>query len=125
MESVRGPLPQRARDIGPVAPFGFSWLRAVSLRRPPLMRVGFPWISLDCLVRIETYQWVTRFLAGRIFRALFPGVERHRNGEPAAEGMRKRGIVHGASLTWFLIFCKRLSSDPFPFGQPQSKSSAL
>jgi hypothetical protein len=24
------------------------------------MRVGFPWISLDSLVRIETYQWVTR-----------------------------------------------------------------
>jgi hypothetical protein len=24
------------------------------------MRVGFPWISLDSLDRIETYQWVTR-----------------------------------------------------------------
>jgi hypothetical protein len=24
------------------------------------MRVGFPWISLDSLVRIETYQWVAR-----------------------------------------------------------------
>src|ERR1700722_5110664 len=24
------------------------------------MRVGFPWISLDSLVRIETFQWVTR-----------------------------------------------------------------
>jgi hypothetical protein len=32
-------------DIGLVDPFGFSWLVAVSLRRPPIMRVGFPWIS--------------------------------------------------------------------------------
>jgi hypothetical protein len=24
------------------------------------MRVGFIWISLDSLVRIETFQWVTR-----------------------------------------------------------------
>ena len=70
------------------------------------------WISLDSLVQIETYQWVTRFLAGRIFRALFPGVERRRNGEPAVEAMWNRRIVHGASLTWFLIFCKRLSSEP-------------
>jgi hypothetical protein len=26
------------------------------------------------------------------------------------EAMRKRRVVHGASLTWFLIFCKRLSA---------------
>jgi hypothetical protein len=54
----------------------------------------------------------TRFLAGRIFRALFPGFERRRNGELAVEAMRKRRIVHGASLNWLLIFCKGLSSEP-------------
>ena len=32
------------RDAGPVDPFGFSWRMAVSLRRPAVMRVGFPWI---------------------------------------------------------------------------------
>jgi hypothetical protein len=60
------------RDIGPVDGFGFSWPLAVSLQRPPIMRVGFPWISLDSLVRIETFQWVTRLSAGRIYRAPFP-----------------------------------------------------
>jgi hypothetical protein len=43
-----------------VDPFGFSWPLAVSLRKPQLLNVGFPWISLDSLVRNETYQWVTR-----------------------------------------------------------------
>jgi len=32
------------------------WLVAFSLRKPLLGRVGFPWISLDSLVRIETFQ---------------------------------------------------------------------
>src|SRR6204780_3600447 len=39
--------------------------------------------------------------------------------------MRKGSIVHGASLTWLLFFCKWLSSEPFPFGRSQSKSSSL
>jgi hypothetical protein len=29
------------------------------------------------------------------------------------------------NLTWFLILCKGLSSEPFPFRPPQSKSRAL
>jgi hypothetical protein len=39
------PCPQRARDVGPVDPFGFPWPLAVSLRRSLLMSVAFPWIS--------------------------------------------------------------------------------
>ena len=39
--------------------FGVSWNVAVSLRSPTFLGVGFPWISLDFLVRNETYQWVT------------------------------------------------------------------
>jgi hypothetical protein len=35
------------------------------------MRLGFSWISLDSLVRIETYQWVTRDFRWRKFRARF------------------------------------------------------
>ena len=54
------------------ARFGFSWPVALSLRKPPLMRVGFPWISLDSLVRIETYQWVTRYKWRKIFSRAFP-----------------------------------------------------
>jgi hypothetical protein len=40
-------------------------------------------------------------------------------------GMRKRRIVHGASLTQFLFICKRLSSEPFPFRPPQSNRNSL
>jgi hypothetical protein len=39
--------------------FGFSWRLAVLLRNLPIMPIGFSWISLDSLVRIETFQWVT------------------------------------------------------------------
>ena len=39
--------------------------------------------------------------------------------------MRKPRLVHGASLTWFLIFGNSLSSEPFPFGHPQSKTGSL
>jgi hypothetical protein len=35
------------------------------------MPIGFPWISLDSLVRIETYQWVTRDFQERFFHAAF------------------------------------------------------
>ena len=31
-------------DVCQVDPFGFSWFVAVSLRLPPIMKVGFPWI---------------------------------------------------------------------------------
>ena len=43
--------------------------------------------------------------------------------EPAVDAMRKRRIVHGASLTWFLIFCKRLFSKPFRFGRLNPKAA--
>ena len=37
--------------------------------------------------------------------------------------MRKGRIVHGASLTRFLILCKKLSSEPFPFGRLNPKAT--
>ena len=53
--------------------FGFSWTVAVLLPDGPKTRLGFPWISLDSLVRIETFQWVTPdFAAKKISRALLP-----------------------------------------------------
>jgi hypothetical protein len=36
------------------------------------MRVGFIWISLDSLVRIETFQWVTREFRRKNFLLAFP-----------------------------------------------------
>jgi hypothetical protein len=39
--------------------------------KPQILRVGFAWISLDSLVRIETFQWLTRINARRIFPPAF------------------------------------------------------
>jgi hypothetical protein len=72
------------------------------------MRVGFPWISLDSLVMIETFQWVTRLFAGRKFLAPF---YRWGGGAGTAVGiltMQKRSMAHRASLTHFLLFCNQL-----------------
>jgi hypothetical protein len=69
--SVGGPDPWRpsrsAHDIGPIDPFGFSWRLAVSLWKPPFWAIGFPWISLDSLVRIEPSQWVMRDFRWKFF----------------------------------------------------------
>jgi hypothetical protein len=35
------------------------------------MSVGLSWISLDSLVRVQTFQWVTRLEAGKIFSRAF------------------------------------------------------
>jgi hypothetical protein len=43
--------------------------------------------------------------------------------KPAVEAMRKRRIVHGASLTDFLIFCNKLLSEWLPFRLLPSKTS--
>jgi hypothetical protein len=80
------------------------------------------WISLDSLVRIETFQGLRSLKRGICFSALFRGVTSAGKGA-AVEAMRKHRIVHGASLTQFLIFCKRLSSEPFPFGRLNPKAA--
>ena len=73
-------------------------------------------ISLDSLVRIETFQWVTLEFPERIFPAPFPGVEARGDGR-AVEAMREPGVFMAASLPWFLIFFKQLSSERFPLGR--------
>jgi hypothetical protein len=73
----------------------------------PKTRVGFPWISLDSLVRIETFQWVTRYTLRKKFRA--PLALRQRGGTGAGVlTMQKRSVFHRASLTRFLLFCNQL-----------------
>jgi hypothetical protein len=68
------------------------------------------WISLDSLVRIETFQWVTPdFWRKKISRDLC------RRGGGAGTGagiltMQKRSLAHRASLTHFLLFCNQLPS---------------
>jgi hypothetical protein len=71
--------------------------------RPP-----FPpsyWISLDFLVRIETYQWVTREKARKFFLAFFSAL----NAADGARGHAEARIIHGASLPPLPIFRNGLS----------------
>jgi hypothetical protein len=63
------------------------------------MRVGIPWISLDSLVRIEIFQWVTRHSAERFFFTRFCPVARTPERESRRFGVRKGRIAHGESLT--------------------------
>jgi hypothetical protein len=76
----------------------------------PKTRLGFPWISLDSLVRIETFQWVTRlFWRKKISRALLP-LGRRRRARVGIPTMQKCSVAHRASLTHFLLFCNQLPS---------------
>jgi hypothetical protein len=106
--------------------FGLSWSLAVWLRKPPFSAIGFPWISLDSLVRIETYQWVTRILAEEISPRAFPLPFETRQREPIVEAMRKRRIAHRASLTIFLIIRKHLFALPsWIFGSKSCENYAV
>jgi hypothetical protein len=54
------------------------------------MSLGLSWISLDSLVRIEIFQWVTRLEAGKFFSRAFSltlrGAGTERVVEAIAEG---------------------------------------
>ena len=105
-------------------PFGFSWLLAVSLRIPPIMRVGFPWISLDSLVRIETYQWVTRTKRAKIFLSAFAvgfeAPERSTRSRPYGSA----GLSMGQP-NLFSDFPEEIVAEPFPLAAPIQKQGAL
>ena len=63
-----------------------------------------PWISLDfldSLVRIETFQWVTRILAGRIFLPPFPQARKRRNGSPTVLACGSAGLSMGQAYPGF------------------------
>ena len=77
-----------------VDPFGFSWGLPIWLRKPRFMTVGFPWISLDSLVRIETYQWVTRDFPRKIF------LEPYLGARSAGKGACGPGHSEGLDCSW-------------------------
>jgi hypothetical protein len=100
------------RRQGPAAaprdPFGFSWNAAVLRQKPPSAAIGFSWISLDSLVRIETFQWVTRRFRDHNYSCAFPLVVEAWERTPSVKAMRQGMIVHAANLAVFLIFVNRL-----------------
>jgi hypothetical protein len=72
-----GSLSVVGRDVGPVDPFGFSWPLAVSLRKPPLMTVGFPWI-LSSGSRL--FNGLRSLRRRKFFLPLFPSRSKRRDG---------------------------------------------
>jgi hypothetical protein len=75
--------------------------RAVLPLKSKFQAIGLSWISLDSLVRIETYQWVTAdFRENNFSRGPSPALA----GKRRAEAMRKRRIFHDSSLVQFLFF---------------------
>jgi hypothetical protein len=78
--------------------FGFSWPAAFSLRKTRLMTVGFVWISLDSLVRIEDLSMGYAGFSLKNFSSRFiPGV-RVADARTTDRGSRRRRTVHQASL---------------------------
>ena len=77
------------RDVVETIRFGFSWLLAVSLRKPPIMRVGFPWISSSESRLINGLRGINR---SKFFLDLLSEAPER---EHAVEAMRKLRILHG------------------------------
>ena len=47
----------------------------------------------------------------------FPAAESRGGRKLRPKPFGSAGLVHGAKLIWFLIFCKKLSVEPFAFGR--------
>jgi hypothetical protein len=81
----------------------FLGLLPVSVRKLQSKRVGFSWISLDSLVRIVDFQWVTRIFHWKNFRAPFlPG--RALKGRSRFTALRSSGrlMAHPSLISGFL-----------------------
>jgi hypothetical protein len=76
--------------------------------------LGFPWILSSGL---RLFNGLRGFLRKENFSRLFRGVRDAAGRKLTAEAIRKRRLVHGASLIRFLFFCKQLSFEPVAFGR--------
>jgi hypothetical protein len=90
--------------------------------KAPLLSLGFAWISLDSLVRIETFQGVTRLVAGKIFLASCSAGKTHRNGS-CGRGHAETQDCSWGKLNLISNFLQEFVVRPLPFGR-QSKSNA-
>jgi hypothetical protein len=76
-----------------------------------LEKLGFPWILSSETRLINGLRGI---FAEKFFVTLLPlGAVGAPGRNAAGEATGKRGIVHRASLTQVLIFCKQLSARPF------------
>src|ERR1700733_7427182 len=107
------PIGWRRTASHPAVPLGFSWRPTVSLQKPLFLGVGFlgfPWILSS---ESSLFNGLYVVFAGKFFLGVFP-IEEAAGRKHTVKAMRKRRIVHGASLTHFLIFCNTLRSKPSP-----------
>jgi hypothetical protein len=99
--------------------------------KAPLLGIGFVWISLDSLVRIETFQWDARDKSRKVFYAPFAVLLASSRREGAALNTRKRArlvmrrayrpfglsaIICRASRVWSSWSEKRVALPPAKVG---------
>jgi hypothetical protein len=127
--ALRPALRRRAAHRGapwsPLAPFGFSWRMVVWGRKASFLRVGKAWISLDSLVLIEPFQWVTRDFRSKNFSRPFA-----LSGGKGEDGSQRSWcaegpIAHGMSLTLVLIFRNKFAVELLPFGLSASRRGTI
>jgi hypothetical protein len=87
-------------------PFDRVWVFLAPGRFAPKTPDYGGWISLDSLVRIDTFQWVKRDKSPKVFLALYRA-----SGAPERRltilVCARAGLSMGASLISFLIFCNQ------------------
>jgi hypothetical protein len=87
-----------------------------------LGRLGFPWIlSFESSIFNEL-RWI---FAERNFSRRFAAEPELWEWQPTILACGKGRIGHGARVIQFLLFCKKLLSEPFSFWPPPSKSNSL
>ena len=84
------------------------------------MGVGFPWISLDSLVRIDRYQWFTRDFQRIIFPCAFVVAKGPLKRRPAMRHAKRTDCSWG-KLTSISDFLQEIAA--LPCKPPPSKSN--
>jgi hypothetical protein len=84
-----------AATLRPSTPIWVFLARRLFLGKPTILGIGKAWISLDSLVRIETYQWVTRLFPEIFFPPASGGAKRRRNGLPTIWQRRTDKLLIG------------------------------
>jgi hypothetical protein len=101
---------RRRTDAQPSRPVWVFLVTPLVALESPDFGVGKAWISLDSLVRNETYQCVIRTKPRKFFSTPFCRRERPFESASRRFGMAKGAIAHWAILNQFLIFCNSLSA---------------
>jgi hypothetical protein len=83
--------------------------------------LGFPWILSS---ESSLFNGLRGMKRGSFFLSTSPWRSQRRDGT-GGRGHAEAQECHGASLTLFLIFCKRLPSAPFPLGRLNPKAARL